>query len=166
MKKYFYISCLLAVFFSMRFAQASIKIPMALTASGQEVGYVIADDTIYGLMLIPYLYQLPSGVHGFHVHQSPSCANEGRAAGGHLDPLMTQKHKGPYQGDGHLGDLAVLIVDAQGQATLPVLAPRLKLSDISGHALMIHDGGDNYSDVPKKNGGGGVMLACGVIPYH
>jgi Cu-Zn family superoxide dismutase len=28
---------------------------------------------------------------------------------------------------------------------------------------MIHSGGDNYSDVPEKLGGGGGRIACGVI---
>jgi Cu-Zn family superoxide dismutase len=65
-----------------------------------------------------------------------------------------------------LGDLPVLIVNAKGQATLPVLAPRLTLSQIAGHAIIIHAGGDNYSDSPEKSGGGGAKLACGSIPYY
>ncbi|HAQ86214.1 MAG TPA: superoxide dismutase [Cu-Zn] SodC1, partial [Pseudomonas sp.] len=43
-------------------------------------------------------------------------------------------------------------------------APRLKsLGDLKGHALMVHEGGDNYSDEPKPLGGGGARVACGVI---
>ena len=33
-------------------------------------------------------------------------------------------------GDGHLGDLPALFVDAGGSANQPVLAPRLKVADI------------------------------------
>ena len=40
----------------------------------------------------------------------------------------------------------------------------LKLEDVAGRALVIHEGGDNYSDTPKPLGGGGVRMACGVIP--
>jgi len=43
-----------------------------------------------------------------------------------------------------------------------VLAPRLKMTDVKGHALMVHAGGDNYSDNPEKLGGGGARIACGV----
>ena len=32
-----------------------------------------------------------------------------------------------------------------------------------GRALMIHANGDNYSDIPKKLGGGGARVACGVV---
>jgi Cu-Zn family superoxide dismutase len=123
-----------------------------------------------GHILQPHLKGLKPGIHGFHVHQNPDCgpAKEGEkmipglAAGGHFDPGNTGRHEGPY-GNGHLGDLPVLIVDRNGEATLPLLAPRLKTSDVRGHSLMIHAGGDNYSDKPKKLGGGGARVACGAI---
>jgi Cu-Zn family superoxide dismutase len=43
-----------------------------------------------------------------------------------------------------------------------VLAPRLKVRDVKNRALMIHAGGDNYSDQPAALGGGGARIACGV----
>jgi Cu-Zn family superoxide dismutase len=46
---------------------------------------------------------------------------------------------------------------------MPLLAPRLKLADIKGRSLMIHAGGDNYSDTPAPLGGGGARAACGVV---
>jgi Cu-Zn family superoxide dismutase len=44
-----------------------------------------------------------------------------------------------------------------------VIAPNLKLADVKGRAIMIHAGGDNYSDQPAPLGGGGARIACGVI---
>jgi Cu-Zn family superoxide dismutase len=87
----------------------------------------------------------------------------GLAAGGHYDPAGTGRHEGPY-GDGHLGDLPPLYVDDGGWGSMPVLAPRVKVSDIRNRSLMIHAGGDNYSDHPAKLGGGGARMACGVVP--
>jgi superoxide dismutase, Cu-Zn family len=156
-----------AAIFGVSVACASLVIPVYMTTAdgkGQSVGTVTADDTIYGLVLTPKLHGLPPGVHGFHVHDMAMCDHDGTAAGGHLDPDKTNKHLGPYD-PGHLGDLPVLVVDAKGDAMLPVLAPRLKLEMIKNHALMVHAGGDNYSDIPAKLGGGGTRLACGVIPY-
>ncbi|MCF8053532.1 MAG: superoxide dismutase family protein [Desulfobacterales bacterium] len=105
------------------------------------------------------------------VHENPDCGPlekdgkrvPGLAAGGHFDPQNTGRHEGPY-GDGHLGDLPPLYADEHGRATLPVLAPRIKVKDIKGRSLMIHAGGDNYSDHPAKLGGGGARIACGVVP--
>jgi Cu-Zn family superoxide dismutase len=159
----------LMAFFSASMASASLIIPIHLTTpegKGRDVGEVIADDTIYGLMLTPKLHGLPPGVHGFHVHEMAMCEHDGTEAGGHLDPDKTGKHVGPYDGNGHLGDLPVLIVDDKGRARLPVLAPRLKLAYIKNRALMIHAGGDNYRDFPEKLGGGGARIACGKIPYY
>ena len=84
------------------------------------------------------------------------------AADGHYDPAGSKAHGTPW-GDGHLGDLPALYVAADGTATQPVLAPRLKPADLPGRALMVHVGGDNHADHPAPLGGGGARMACGVI---
>ena len=86
----------------------------------------------------------------------------GLAAGGHFDPNNTERHEGP-QGEGHLGDLPVLYVDAAGNAMRNMWAPRLTTNDLKARAIIIHAGGDNYSDTPNKLGGGGARVACGVV---
>ena len=142
-----------------------------LTDGRQVVGTVKIEDTQYGLLLTPHLHGLNPGLHGFHVHENPSCKPgkdnhgqiaAGHGAGGHYDPQGTKKHAGPY-GTGHLGDLPPLYFDSHGKATLPVLAPRLKTYDIKDRALIVHSGGDNYSDSPQKLGGGVSRKICGII---
>jgi Cu-Zn family superoxide dismutase len=138
---------------------------------GAEIGKVTIADSRYGLVFTPALQGLPPGLHGFHVHQNPSCQpgeKDGKtiaagAAGGHYDPAGTNRHGEPW-GDGHLGDLPPLYVDANGSATQPVLAPRLKAADVAGHSIMVHAGGDNHADHPAPLGGGGARVACGVVP--
>lgn len=147
-------------------------IPMDLVdADGKHawIGEVKAQDSVYGLVLTPQLRGLPPGLHGFHLHENPSCAPKDKdgkpvaalAAGGHWDPDKSGTHDSPW-GDGHRGDLPALYVDAEGSATQPVLAPRLKAADLSGRALMVHAGGDNHADHPAPLGGGGARIACGV----
>ncbi|ASQ45281.1 superoxide dismutase family protein [Legionella clemsonensis] len=132
------------------------------TSNGnKEIGKVLFKDTDYGLLIIPSLNALPPGPHGFHLHQHADCGDKGKHAGGHYDPEKTDSHQGPY-GKGHLGDLPVLYVAADGSATTPVLAPRLKTNDLQGLAVMVHEGGDTYSDNPPL-GGGGDRIACGPI---
>lgn len=137
---------------------------------GPIIGLVKLSDTDQGLALDPDLGGLSPGLHGFHVHQNPSCEPAekdgakaaGLAAGGHYDPHGSGVHAGPG-GKGHAGDLPALEVNAGGEAVRPMLAPHLKLADIRGRALIIHAGGDNYSDTPKPLGGGGARVACGII---
>ena len=155
-------------------AYADISVPLSMATDkgpGKEIGQVVISESKHGLVFTPELKGLAPGLHGFHVHENPSCdagEKDGKpmpamAAGGHLDPDKAGHHGSPW-GDGHLGDLPALYVDAQGEASHPVLAPRLtKLDQVSGHALMVHEGGDNYSDHPKPLGGGAGRMACGII---
>lgn len=156
-------------------AQAATEnVEMNLVTSqgvGQAIGSVTISETAKGLEFTPNLKALPPGEHGFHVHANGSCQpaiKEGKAsaaesAGGHYDPHKTGKHEGP-EGAGHMGDLPLLVVNNDGNATTSVIAPRLtSLEDVKGKALMIHVGGDNMSDQPKPLGGGGARFACGVI---
>jgi Cu-Zn family superoxide dismutase len=85
-----------------------------------------------------------------------------RSTGGHYDPAHTKKHLGPLSTAGHRGDLPVLVVDSRGDATEAVTAPHLTVAEIRG-SIMVHAGGDNYSDTPASLGGGGARIACGVI---
>ncbi len=154
-------------------AQADITVPMNKVDEqgvSAQVGQVVISESPYGVVFSPSLAGLPPGVHGFHVHENPNCGpkeKDGKmvpalAAGGHYDPAASKHHGLPW-GDGHLGDLPALYVDAQGNAATPVLAPRLKLADVTSRSLMIHAGGDNHADHPAPLGGGGARLFCGVI---
>ena len=152
-------------------AELSVTLAVAdARGSGAALGTVRIVETPYGLAFHPALKGLAAGLHGFHVHEKPSCAPADQngapvpalSAGGHLDPAGSKKHGEPW-GDGHLGDLPPLFVAADGSATQPVLAPRLKLADVVQRSLMIHAGGDNHADHPAPLGGGGARVACGVI---
>jgi Cu-Zn family superoxide dismutase len=134
------------------------------------LGTIDFKDTDKGLEISPHLHDLLPGDHGFHVHQNPDCGpkeKEGKmsaaeAAGSHLDPEKKGAHLGP-DGHGHLGDLPVLTVASDGKADKVTYAPRLKVADIKNRSVIIHAGGDTYSDTPKPLGGGGARVGCGVI---
>jgi Cu-Zn family superoxide dismutase len=151
-----------------------LQAPMTLVTAagpGKMIGSVTITESPHGLVFTPALTDLPAGPHGYHVHETGSCAvneKDGKkvaagAAGGHYDPNGTKQHLGPT-GSGHLGDLPPLVVGGDGRATVPVTAPHLtRLAEVKGKALMIHAGGDNYADKPQPLGGGGARIACGVI---
>lgn len=63
------------------------------TGTGNSIGEITVSETPYGLLFTPHLNGLTPGVHGFHVHEKPSCMpgmQNGKnipalMAGGHLD---------------------------------------------------------------------------------
>jgi Cu-Zn family superoxide dismutase len=138
---------------------------------GAEVGSVTISDSPQGARITLNLHGLPPGQRGLHVHQNGSCAPsmgpDGKlvpagAAGPHFDPAGTGRHMGP-EGQGHLGDLPRVEVAADGTARANLTAPRIKdASLLQGRALILHAGGDTYSDPPPL-GGGGARLACGTL---
>jgi Cu-Zn family superoxide dismutase len=146
--------------------------PATATGPGETIGTVTISDASGGAAVKTTLKGLPPGPHGFHIHQNGSCdpttPASGQpvafgAAGGHYDPRNTGKHEGP-QGSGHLGDLPTLEVGNDGTANVTVTAPHIKdVAGLKGKAVVIHAGGDNYSDQPLPSGGGGDRIACGII---
>ena len=143
------------------FAQ-SIVIDINTVVDHKKIGTITLKDTPYGLLITPNLHSVKPGLHGLHIHQNLSCEKLGMAAGAHYSPMKTAKHAGPYQ-KGHLGELPFLYVDPAGKAKQAILAPRLHLKDIMSRSIMLHEGGDNYSDNPLPLGGGGARLACGLL---
>lgn len=139
---------------------------------GQKIGEVSFTDTPKGLLVNVDLHNLPSGEHGFHIHEKPNCGPDIGAngnlqpalrAGGHYDPDKTGRHMGPNQTGGHKGDLPVLNVSSDGSVNTSFTVSNLKVQEIKNRSIMIHAGGDNYKDEPIALGGGGARIACGVI---
>jgi Cu-Zn family superoxide dismutase len=151
-----------------------IKVPMSFISTdgvGKPAGTITIKETKDGVVLETNLKGLPPGEHGFHMHEKPSCdaadkegkVTAGQAAGAHFDPDATKAHKGPG-GGGHKGDLPKLEVTDKGVAKGKLDVKGLTAADFAGKSLMIHAGGDNYSDTPKPLGGGGDRIVCGVVP--
>lgn len=116
----------------------------------------------------------PNSIHGFHIHELGACTDTvdattqmpvvGGAAGGHWNPAM-HMHGAP-EAMTHLGDLGNITADAAGVATLDITKAGLSvadgsMTDVVGHALIVHANPDDLVSQPVGNAGG--RAACGVI---
>ena len=136
---------------------------------GEQIGTVTLADNKTGLDVVVNITGIQKGDHGFHVHENGDCGpglkdgekKAGLAAGGHFDPTKSGHHRGPGAA-GHAGDLPKLSL-SNSTSKVDLVAEKVFLNDIRGRSLIIHEGGDNYSDSPEA-GGGGNRLACGIIP--
>lgn len=161
------VSMVLAMVNPAHAASVTVDIHKISSAGLQDkIGSVLLSDSEQGLILDVNISNLPAGERGFHIHENGDCGpgekdgtmTAGLAAGAHYDPQNTKTHQGP-DGSGHKGDLPRLNI-AKGQTKLT--APRITVSEVRGRSIVVHEGGDTYSDNPEL-GGGKARIACGVI---
>lgn len=137
---------------------------------GKAIGRVIFTKTQSGMTHIAVeLEGLPSGSHGFHVHETGICdaADSFKSAGGHYAGDM--KHGILTEGGPHPGDLPNLHVAPDGVVVVEYFSDQVTvgsegtnpLADEDGSAVVIHSGPDDYESQPA--GDSGDRIACGVI---
>jgi len=123
------------------------------------------------------------GFKGFHVHETGLCEPDSASptdpattgaflsAGGHLAA------EGEDHGD-HTGDLPSLSVGEDGTGSLTVMTDAFTLADLEdadGSAVMVHEGPDNFANIPERyapdgpddetlrTGDSGGRAACAVV---
>ncbi|MCV7192565.1 superoxide dismutase[Cu-Zn] [Mycolicibacterium brumae] len=128
---------------------------------------------------------LTPGFHGLHIHAVGKCEPSSTApAGGAPGAFLSAG--GHFQAPGHSGhpmsgDLSSLQVREDGSALLVTTTDAFTEDDLkagSGTAIMIHEGADNFANIPDRysadgvagpdantmaTGDAGSRVACGVI---
>jgi Cu-Zn family superoxide dismutase len=130
-----------------------------------------------------------AGFHGMHVHANDNPANGAGCIADPAQPPATHF----VSADGHLtlpnrphgahaGDMPSLLVMGSGRGSLEFLTDRFLVSDLIGRAVIVHQGADNFGNVPvgaaanqytpnapdataltEATGNAGPRLGCGVI---
>jgi len=157
--------------------------------AGNAVGIVRFDIDAEHLTvratLKPSSYVTTDAFHGLHIHANGDPANGSGcvadpaaasstwfgAVDGHLSlPGQTHGH--------HAGDLPSPLIEADGTARLVLTTDRVDPSTLVGRAVVLHNGPDNFGNVPasqytptndgalsltSRTGNAGDRVACGVI---
>lgn len=117
-----------------------------------------------GFLVLSEFYNLPSTAGacenyflGFHIHEGKNCTgNETDLfadAGAHLNPFDCEHPM-------HMGDMPPLLVN-DGYAWNVFFTNKVTLSDILGHAVIVHSKADDFHTQPSGNSG--EKIACGII---
>ena len=137
------------------------------TAEGSAIaGLVDLVEEKGGVTLNINVSNVPPGMHGIHLHENASCADLGKAAGGHFNPDKTMHGLLPKDGGehAHAGDMGNVEVDAKGNGALTVFMPGLTLSEgmhsVARRSVILHEKADDFGQ-PTGNAGG--RIACGII---
>jgi Cu-Zn family superoxide dismutase len=133
--------------------------------SGSSVkGEIRAEQREDGVWFTGDVQGLSPGPHGIHIHEKGDCsAPDAKSAGAHFEPA-TKLHGAPTAAEHHAGDMGNIEADADGTATVALLAKDTTLTGeraVLGRALIIHSGPDDF--VTQPSGNSGAPVACGVI---
>jgi Cu-Zn family superoxide dismutase len=137
------------------------------TAEGSDIaGTLKLEDTDKGLKISGTIDNVPTGNHGFHIHEFGDCGNDGKAAGGHYNPDGHPHGQVLKEGVAkvHVGDMGNLTADKEGMAKVDVTIPGVALNSgkymVAGRAIVVHEKADDFGQ-PVGNAGG--RIACGPI---
>lgn len=165
-------ACLIVAGGSMIAAQAYAQ-EMAdatfINLDGREIGTATLTETPNGVLIDMTITNVPSGAHGFHIHEVGACdaADGFNSAGGHFAP---RKNNHGYEAVGgpHAGDMPNQFAAANGTLRAQVLDPNVTLKsgdgsllDSDSSALVLHAAADDYHTQPTGNSG--ARIACAVI---
>jgi len=112
---------------------------------------------------------LPTGKHGFHIHQYGDLSDGCKSSGAHFNPFNKQ-HGGPSDADRHVGDLGNLEAKDGTDTKINITDHLISLvgpNSVIGRAFVVHadedDLGKGGHDDSLQTGHAGARLACGVI---
>ena len=149
------------------FNQPTLKSTIKTTnASNTEVGQIFLRPVDGGVQVYGKLTNLtPGQTVALHIHETGSCADMGKAAGGHFNP-DNKPHAHPDDMNGHAGDLPNLTANDDGIATINYINKKISAAEAGKYsvnrlAFIVHGGADDYTSQPA--GASGDRIACGII---
>lgn len=140
-----------------------------INIDGEEVGTALLSQVKEGVEIQIEAWDLPPGVHGYHIHEKGICEPPTfESAGGHYNPTNA-KHGFDHPEGPHAGDLPNIEVNKDGKVQYSYLNKMVTLNPDEenslfregGTSLMIHSKPDDYVSQPA--GDAGERIACGVI---
>ena len=138
----------------------------AVDGSDKEIGQVYLRPVDGGVQVYGKLMDMePGKTVSLHIHETGSCANMGKAAGGHFNP-DNKPHSNPDDMNGHAGDLPNLTANEDGVAIINYVNKKISAIQTGKYsvnrlAFIVHDGVDDYTSQPA--GAAGDRIACGII---
>lgn len=164
--KFFFLSTTLLALSGQSYCATATALVEGTKEDSEIEGVLEFEDTAKGLKITGSIENVPSGDHGFHIHEFGGCEEEGKQAGSHFNP--DHKPHGHMMKNGaahvHPGDMGNVMADEKGHVTIDVLLPKVTLTSgkyaVAGRAVILHENKDDFSQ-PTGNAGG--RIGCGPI---
>jgi len=146
------------------------SIAVAVFQQDSVQGHVIARRVPLGVQIEATFSKLPSGSHGFHIH------NAGDLRGHGCQGACTHYHIGKPQSHGgepgktkqrHTGDLGNIAMPEKGSFEKRYTLRGVKVEDLWGRSAIVHEDPDDYGlgefEDSKTTGHSGKRIACAIF---
>ncbi|MEZ4802436.1 MAG: superoxide dismutase family protein [Gelidibacter sp.] len=148
--------------------QKKVQVVMEAKSNSNVKGNAVFTQEDGVVTMVAVLGGLKEGTHAIHIHETADCSSpDGKSTGGHWNPT-NQPHGKWGSPDGyHKGDIGNLNANANGNATITITTDEWCIGcgdpnkDILGHAIIVHEGTDDFKTQPTGDAGGRV--SCGGI---
>ena len=145
-----------------------VEVMLDSKSDSQVKGTVVFTEEDGKVTMTANVSGLKPGTHAIHIHETADCSSpDGKSAGGHWNPT-NQPHGKWGSADGyHKGDIGNLTANENGNATLTMTTDEWCIAcgdvnkDILNHAIIVHEGTDDFKTQPTGDAGGRV--SCGGI---
>jgi Cu-Zn family superoxide dismutase len=145
-----------------------IKATLSPKSDSKVSGNVVFTEENGVVSMVAIMDGLSPGEHAIHLHEEADCTSaDGKSTGGHWNPTFTDHGKwGAVEGY-HKGDIGNFIANDKGQATVNFSTDEWCIGcgdpnkDITGKAVIVHQGVDDF--VSQPSGAAGARVSCAGI---
>ncbi|MEZ4792476.1 MAG: superoxide dismutase family protein [Gelidibacter sp.] len=145
-----------------------VKVILEPKSDSQVKGTVLFSQEDGVVTMMAMVSGLTEGTHAIHIHEKADCSSpDGKSTGGHWNPTNQPHGKWGSPNGYHKGDIGNLNANAQGNAKIVMSTDQWCIGcgdpnkDILGHAIIVHEGTDDFKTQPTGDAGGRV--SCGGI---
>lgn len=147
----------------------TIKFSMEPKSDSNVKGDVTFTEENGEVKMMAMLSGLTPGEHAIHIHEKADCSSaDGKSSGGHWNPTNEPHGKWGATEGYHKGDIGNFTADSEGNATVEFSTPLWCIGcddenkNISGKAVIVHQGVDDFTSQPS--GDAGARVSCtGII---
>lgn len=150
-------------------AEAKKVVVEIASKSGSDIsGQVVFTEENGEVTMVATIEGLAEGTHAIHIHETADCSSpDGKSAGGHWNPTFQPHGKWGSEKGYHKGDIGNFEANDDGMAKISMTTNEWCIGcgdekkDILGHAIIVHDGVDDF--VSQPSGAAGSRIGCGII---
>ncbi|QLE00154.1 superoxide dismutase family protein [Galbibacter sp. BG1] len=145
-----------------------VKVSMGSESDSNVSGNVVFKEENGMVTMTAVFDGLNPGTHAIHLHEKADCsAHDGTSANGHWNPT-NEKHGKWGSPDGyHKGDIGNFEADENGNGAVTFETDEWCIGcgdankDILNRAVIVHQGGDDFTSQPS--GDAGARVSCGEV---